>query len=124
MDFNNFLLTAGKVPENQIKYYLIWISKYNTFKKRFQQDNLQDYLDSILEKYKDWQVIQAQKAVNMYKYYLAAHSKEKKDIVVKTPISWNEVEAKLKESCKFQYKSYTLIPVDLCTLHRFDCARC
>ena len=107
MDFNNFLLTAGKVPENQIKYYLIWISKYNTFKKRFQQENIQDYLDSLSENYKDWQVIQAQKAVNMYRYYIAVHSKENKDIAMKTPISWNEVESKLKESCKFQYKAYS-----------------
>ncbi len=107
MDLNDFLMTVGKVPENQIKYYLIWISKYSAYKNQFQQDNLQDYLDSISENYKDWQVIQAQKAVNMYKYYLAAYSIGKKDIVVKTPISWNEVEAKLKESCKFQHKSYS-----------------
>ena len=59
MDMNDFLMTVGKVPKNQIKYYLIWISKYNTFKKRFQQDNFQDFLDSLSENYKDWQVIQA-----------------------------------------------------------------
>ena len=31
MDLNDFLLTIGKVPENQIKYYLIWISKCNAY---------------------------------------------------------------------------------------------
>ena len=70
MDLKDYMLNAGKVPQRQLKYYLIWISKYNGYSKRYPQNDLQDYLDSLSEKYEDWQVVQAGKAVNLYKYYL------------------------------------------------------
>ena len=107
MDLNDYMLNAGKVPQNRLKYYLIWISKYNGYCKRYPQNNLQDYLDSLSEKYEDWQVVQAGKAVNLYKYYLAVHSDRKETPAVEIPVSWIEIEAKVKEACKFQYKSYS-----------------
>ena len=83
MDLKDYLLNAGKVPQNQLKYYLIWISKYNAYSKRYSQNNLQDYLDSLAENYNDRQVVQAGKAINLYKFYLAVHSDKKETVVVK-----------------------------------------
>ncbi len=107
MDLKDYLLNAGKVPQRQLKYYLIWISKYNGYCKRYPQNNLQDYMDFLAENYNDWQVVQAGKAVNLYKYYLAVHSDKKETVAVKIPVSWTEIEDKVKEACKFQYKSYS-----------------
>ena len=107
MDLKDYLLNAGKVPQRQLKYYLIWISKYNGYCKRYPQNNLPDYLDSLSDKYQDWQVVQAGKAVNLYKYYLAVHSDRKEIPAVEIPVSWIEREEKIRGSCKFQYKSYS-----------------
>ena len=107
MKIDDFLTLVGKVPNKQIKYYLIWISKYNTYKKRYKQNSDQDYFDSLSGKHQDWQIIQAQKAVNLYKYYLSTHTNQKEKLVASVPDSWNVVEEKIRESCKFQYKSYS-----------------
>ena len=56
MDFNEFLISAGKVPNKQVKYFLIWVSKYNAYKKRYQQSSDQEYFNSLSETHQDWQV--------------------------------------------------------------------
>ena len=111
MELNDYMLNAGKVTKNQLKYYLIWISKYNGYRKRYPQHDLQDYLDFLSEKYKDWQVVQAGKAINLYKYYIAVHSDKKETVAVKIPVSWTEIEAKVKESCKYQYRPYVKLHI-------------
>jgi len=107
MELENFLITTGKVPNKQKKYYLIWISKYTTYKKINIQNSDQDYFDFLSEKYQEWQIIQAQKAINLYKYYLNSQTNRKDKLVVSAPDSWDIVEEKIKESCKIQYKSYS-----------------
>ena len=52
MDLKDYMLNAGKVPQNRLKYYLVWISKYNGYNKRYSQNNLPDYLDSLSENMK------------------------------------------------------------------------
>ena len=52
MDLKDYMLNAGKVPQNRLKYYLVWISKYNGYNKRYPQNNLPDYLDSLSENMK------------------------------------------------------------------------
>ncbi len=74
MDFNEFLISAGKVQDKQVKYFLIWVSKYNAYKKRYQQSSDQEYFNSLLETHQDWQVAQAKKAVNFCRYYQSVYA--------------------------------------------------
>ncbi len=107
MELDDFLLSAGKVPEKQIKYFLIWISNYNTYVKISGKNSEQDFFDKLSKKHSDWQVVQAHKAVNLYKYYLSSYSNHKTEPVLVVSDSWDSVELKIQEFCKFQYKSYS-----------------
>ena len=107
MELDDFLLLVGKVPNKHKKYYLIWISRYNTYKKRYPRNNDQDFYDSLSKEHTDWQVIQAHKAVDLYKYYLSSHTNHRREPILAVPVSWDNVELKIKETCKSQYKSYS-----------------
>ena len=107
MDFEDFLISVGKVPKIQIKYYLIWVSNYNSYFLHHKGCNIRDFLDSLKSVYQEWQVEQAGKAINLYKYYKNTCIDELPEKLNTSPSNWYDVRNKIKESCKYQHKSYS-----------------
>ena len=95
-----------KFRKNQIKYYCIWVSRYNAYKKSFKDNNIQDFIDSLSD-YQDWQTRQAYRAVNLYNYYITEGKKDNKAPAQIIPSSWIEIEDQVRKCCRVQYKSYS-----------------
>ena len=107
MNFEEFLISKGKVPEKRVKYYLTWVSNYNNFILHNSGSDIKDFISSLESHFEDWQLEQAEKAVNFYKYYKNTFKKIK---VVQTEEAfdcWEDVMIKVRKSCRFQHKSYS-----------------
>ena len=107
MDYEEFLLTAGKVPAFQIKYYLVWVSKWNSYLLHHRGCDNSDFFDSLKSGYQDWQVKQAVKAVDLYSYYKKTYAEKRSEDLKESPSNWEDIRNRIRESCKYQHKSYS-----------------
>ncbi len=104
MTLEDFLINKSKVKEQHVFYYLKWISEYQSFKLHNSDSDLNDFLLNLSKRFESWQVNQAQKAVNLYKYYNNTYAEIKPEII-HPPDDWDKAITKAKELCRFQYKS-------------------
>jgi integron integrase len=76
MDFDtycNYLKTKAKIPDNQISFYLRWVTQLLSFCNKtpdlpFDSDEVHAFLDSLGHRYEDWQVNQAKKAIELFRF--------------------------------------------------------
>lgn len=110
-DFEAFLIKLEKVPEDKIKFYIYWVTRFlkscNYQLEKINTEHVSQYLDSLAadEKIADWQVKQAADAVIIYvEQYLnkplqlistLKEDSQSTSIGQKGPLSW---EYTLKEA--------------------------
>ena len=104
-----FISTRFKVKAHKIPYYLKWINQYLIFSKKLQHDNDNPklrYLNFLTSRYQNWQVEQADKAINIYMSFL-------KNVIKKTDTNepsldnsnWDKVMFNMKNEIRLQNKS-------------------
>ena len=120
MDFREFLLSKGKVPEYQVSYYLKWVSNYNNFILHNSSSDINDFLSSLKPELFDWQLEQAVKAVNYYNYYKKSFKGNTKTQAPEISESWEDIIIKAAKSCKFQHKSYSTEKSYIHWISRFE----
>ncbi len=83
------------------------MSNYNSFILHNSNSDTNDFLHSLESRLQDWQIEQAGKAVDFYIYYNKTYKEA--DLVEPIVISsdWDNIVIKIRESCKFQHKSYS-----------------
>ena len=72
-DFTSFLKTKCRIPEKKIRFYLYWVVQYNEFASNCEQadtSGIGTFLEKLSCRREDWQVLQAEKAVSLYEYYM------------------------------------------------------
>ena len=120
MDFREFLIEKGKVPEKQLKYYLKWVSNYNSFILHNAGSDVSDFISSLEPQFQTWQLEQAEKAVNFYIYYIKTFKINKVIQPAEITTSWEDVIIKTRKSCKFQHKSYSTEKSYIHWIYRFE----
>ena len=106
MSFEEFLTEKCNVNEKYLAYFLRWVSQYNSFILHNRDSGISDFLNTLGKKAEIWQLDQARKAVNYYIFYKSNYDKEKSKNI-SSPSNWDDIIILIKESCKFQYKSYS-----------------
>ncbi len=106
MTINVFLLDTCRVPGKKLKFYLYWIGRYNNYINNNSGNNLNQFLGSLTGQAEDWQILQAQKAILYFFRYQKIHSKHEIKTDLSSIDSWDTLLIKVKESCRFQHKSY------------------
>lgn len=71
--YSNYLKIKAKIPDNQISFYLRWVTQFFAFCNKtpdltFDSDEVHAFLDSLGHRYEDWQVNQARKAIELYRF--------------------------------------------------------
>ena len=80
-EYRNYLKIKAKVPKNQIAYYLGWITQFFAFCNKepgqhFDAKAVLDFIDQLAHRCEDWQVAQAQKAIELYRYLQSKKSEQ------------------------------------------------
>jgi len=124
MDFKQFLREKQFLPENKIKFYLLWLSKYHSFckesKLKDQGTNLrEEFLKKLTNNHESWQVLQAKEAIRLHKYYIDIDKYNKHKSV--TPLTNNlpTLENAAVKALRLQHLSYRTEQSYLGWLKRF-----
>lgn len=115
MDFNaycNYLKIKAKIPGNQISYYLRWVTQFFAFCNRnpgqpFNSDEVHAFLESLSHRYEDWQVGQAQKAIELYRFLQSKNNTQKLRGDIKTfSDAWKNAADKMVKRLRLKQRSY------------------
>lgn len=73
-NFKQYLLAKRIVPENQVPYYISWVSKFYAFHNKLppepvSREDINSYLGYLSKKHEEWQVKQAENAIRLHLYY-------------------------------------------------------
>jgi integron integrase len=110
--FRDFLIQIGKVAENKVPYYLNWVRMYEDFKKTKDQNTgaLDRFLIYLSQRYADWQVEQANHAIQLYSFYIARNTVSKAESFESSSnmevFNWNTIEDELVRL--FRLKHFSL----------------
>lgn len=94
MTYSDFIVGKG-VEDGKVSFFNRWVELYKTYRIRVEKEDLVGFLTFLEEKYEDWQVLQARKAV-LYFWQFSGVEK------VRTLDSWNEVKKQFIEEIKLQ----------------------
>ncbi len=72
--FRNYLFSKGIATDKNINFYQMWVTKYLDFQKSRSlknagNDNIKQFINGLGKKYSDWQIDQANQAVQAYYLY-------------------------------------------------------
>ena len=94
-NFRSFLQEKCRIPDKKVPFYMYWISKYNTFSKGRtpgDTDLVKSFLKVLSQKYEEWQVKQAEKAISLYFFFtaggLSANTDVEPQFLPKIPSDW------------------------------------
>lgn len=83
LTYDDFIVGKG-VDHGKVCFFNRWVELYKVYIKKSGKDDIAGFLSSIESQYKDWQVLQARKAVNFFIMY-------KKDKLIPNKMAWDEV---------------------------------
>lgn len=103
----SFISEKFKVSAFKLPYYLKWIKMYSAFSgSDILDDNSRDnFIATIVNKYPDWQVDQADKAVSIYLSFIGKSNKSNSHIRSKDNSDWKNVIYNIREELRLQNKS-------------------
>ena len=107
MDFREFLITSCKVPSHMVGYYLNWVSSYNNFRRHNCDSDINDFCTSLKPKFQDWQIKQAEKAINFYIYFRNTFKNTNSLARSECLSKWDNIILKIRGTCRMQHKSYS-----------------
>ena len=91
-DFQQYLLSRKLVPVKNVNFYAYWASRYLTFSNRLKNTDPAEALRLFLEDLRsreniaDWQIRQAEEAVQLYSYHFRDEKTDGSDVDAKTPL--------------------------------------
>lgn len=73
-DYRNHLIKKAKIPDNQIPYFIGWVTQFFAFCNKklgqaFNANEVTGFLEDLGHRYEDWQVSQAKKAIELYRFF-------------------------------------------------------
>src|SRR3990170_2878528 len=97
--FRDYLIKKALVNENQIDYYLKWVSACYSFLDRAGSEVLERaekarFLKHLSKTYEDWQVDQADNALRIYDYFLASDNADRPESGKAADDGWPALEAR------------------------------
>lgn len=110
-DFKEFLLKKKTVKAHQLPYYLKWVGDCYTFLETpasslIKNDEKKKFLASMAKSHEDWQVKQADAALNLYHYYLSGQRKESVPPAVPDG-ECQDLEEQLREALRLRHRAYS-----------------
>jgi hypothetical protein len=102
-----FIEKKFKVSSFRVPFYVNWIRMYNNYAANSNStDNIQDkFINSLNNKYPEWQVEQADKAVAIYFSFVRNSNKCSTTNRTKDNFIWKNTIFKMKEEIRLQNKS-------------------
>ena len=111
-EYRNYLINKAKIPDSQISYFLGWVTRFFAFcnikpGQHFSSNNVHDFLKDLGHRYEDWQVNQAQKAIELYRYLQSRKSSQK----IKKPSkpsseAWKKAAEDMVRRLRLKQRSY------------------
>ena len=94
----DFLISTAKIKDKNVPYYIRWMKMYENFRKNEQssENALKEFLVFLSKRYEDWQVKQANHAIQLFSFYNACGASQKKmdpgDITSNKAVTWDNIE--------------------------------
>ncbi len=109
MEFKEYLLQKGGVKAKKLPFYLQWVNKYHFFcQQNGNNDSIWNFQKSLLEKYTDWQIEQAEDAVKHYIYFKNHYKKDTDRLLIKSDNNplWVNEKKTFREALRLKHRSY------------------
>lgn len=112
IQFKKYLFDKKIIPENQIIYYVSWVSKaiYHIDKEHdsiFNPDEINIALHRLSQKYEAWQVKQASEAIRVYNYYLTNRTDINNESARVYKNEWTLAGNEMKRKLRLKQRSYS-----------------
>ncbi len=110
--FRDFLLYRGRVQEKKLVFYQNWVEKYIRFSKGNSagKTSLGDFLQYLSLRYEDWQVKQANHALQLFTYYNTSKNHAEKNrnecIESNSSVTWQNIEGEIVRLSRLKHFSY------------------
>ncbi len=111
-EYRNYLKIKADIPEKQIPFFLGWVTRFFVFCNKtpgelFSAVEVQNFLKDLGQRHNDWQVKQAQKAIELYRYLQNRHNFSKmKDRPELTSGVWKEAADDMVKRLRLKQRSY------------------
>jgi integron integrase len=109
--FRDFLRIINKIDERKIQYYLNWVNVFDRYKKstnNLGEDLIRKFKIYLEQRYEDWQVRQANHAIQLYSYWQSRATKEndlKESIGVNRNVNWDNICNEINRICRLKHLS-------------------
>ncbi|HUV06500.1 MAG TPA: integron integrase [Spirochaetia bacterium] len=125
-DFRSFLL-RNHIPDKKVPFFLYWVSQYHAFGMNHElddSDRIKSFLKSLSQRYEEWQVRQAEKAISLYFYFKGSGFTGKTVTDPQphagAPSNWKSVREELVRLLRLRHRSYRTEKTYLGWLRRFS----
>ncbi len=106
IELQRFIEKQYKVSSYRSPYFLNWIKMYLEFKESSSLENPEEgFFKELDDKYIDWQVDQAERAVNIYQSYTRKINIKSSGSSNDAKIAWREIISAVKYELRLQNKS-------------------
>jgi integron integrase len=107
-DFKTYLLSKHIVPETKLSYYISWITRFYAFCGKNPGDDVSpeeiaSFLKQLTKSREDWQVDQANEAIQLYLYYNQRKCQNKADLGTNT--QWKAVAQDMVRMLRLKHRS-------------------
>ena len=130
-DFSSFLKIKCRIPEKKIRLYLYWVAQYNEFASNNEQadaSRIGVFLKKLSCRREEWQVLQAEKAVSLYEYYMKSLPFPNSDRIDRTSAEkltdWQCAENELVRQLRLRHRSFSTEKTYRGWLRRFAAYLC
>lgn len=122
--FQQYLLKDGRVKDNDIPYYIKWISDCYSFineqvEHRLSSEQKQQFFKHLAESQEDWQVKQADYALRLYDFFISSQQKEPSTDTHKVNNEWDIIEDKARRVLSLRNRSFRTEKSYISWLHQF-----
>jgi integron integrase len=110
--YSNYLKIKAKIPENQISFYLRWVTQFFSFCDKtpdlpFSSDEVHAFLKSLSHQCEDWQVGQAKKAIELYRFLQSKNNTQYHKEGSKTfSDAWKKAADSMVKRLRLKQRSY------------------
>lgn len=108
--FRSFLEEKCRIPDKKVPFYLYWIGRYHAWRAPHGSDRMKSFLENLSQRYEDWKVRQAAKAVSLYLRYSNNGNSENSSTYLPVPAKalsdWNGVKEELVRLLRLKHRSY------------------
>jgi integron integrase len=110
-EYSNYLRNKAKIPDIQISYYLGWITQFFAFcnkapGQRYDQNEVHGFLEHLGGRCEDWQVNQARKAIELYRYLQSHYRQSGKRSSTISSDAWKKAADDMLKKLRLKQRAY------------------